>query len=67
MCMSTKHKPRMGRPPGQKFPHLMHIRINDEMREALESIRDSRMDKPDITGLVREAVAQFIERERVSA
>lgn len=57
MPMSTKQKPRLGRPPGQDYPHLLHVRISDEMKEALEGIQDSRLDRPNMTALVREAIA----------
>lgn len=54
----------MGRPPGQEFPHLLHLRITDEMREALEEIRNSRLERPNMTSLAREALAELIRRER---
>lgn len=53
-----------GRPPGQEFPHLLHLRITDEMREALEEIRNSRLERPNMTSLAREALAELIRRER---
>lgn len=62
--MSTIDKPKMGRPRGQEFPNLLHVRISDDMKQELERIQDARLDHPNITALVREALALLIRRER---
>jgi predicted transcriptional regulator len=62
--MSTTAKPKMGRPPGQEFPHLLHVRISDDMKVELDRIQDARLDRPNTTALVREALALLIRREK---
>jgi len=62
--MSSTQKPRMGRPPGQKFPHLLHIRLSDEIRDELKKITDERMDQPDMAAVVRELLAEAIVARR---
>ena len=57
-------KKRLGRPPGQEFPHLLHVRISDDMKLELDRIQDARLDHPNTTALVREALALLIRRER---
>lgn len=59
---------RMGRPPSEKpFTDLLHVRITGEMSEWLDQIADSRLDKPTVTQLVREAIAMLIEEEQRKA
>lgn len=62
--MSTEQKPRLGRPVGSEFPELIHIRISGEMSEWLDVISDDRLDRPTVTQLVREAIADYIEKYR---
>lgn len=57
----------MGRPPGSEFPELLHIRISSGMAEWLDQIADDRMDKPTVTHLVREALAEYIKEYRRKA
>lgn len=59
---------RMGRPPSENpFTDLLHVRITGEMSEWLDQIADSRLDKPTVTQLVREAIAMLIEEEQRKA
>lgn len=63
--MSTRKKPIRGRPPGSgEQEHLLHVRISDAMKTGLESIRERRLDSPNLSALVREALAQYIERNQ---
>lgn len=56
---------KAGRPPSiAPFRRLLHVRISDEMDEWLSQIADARLDRPSVTQLVREALAQYIDRER---
>lgn len=55
-------RPR-GRPAGKDYPHLVNIRMSDDMIEALDAIRKRRSDKPNRTVLVRELLRKAIEQE----
>lgn len=62
--MSSKDKPRMGRPLGSKFPHLVHLRIGDDMRDEIESIMGRRLDMPDMASVLRELIAKGLAAEK---
>lgn len=64
--MAKGTQKRMGRPPGSEFPHLLHVRISDEMKLALGGITGRRMDRPSTAQLAREAFSMLIEREAKS-
>lgn len=55
----------MGRPPSSN-PHsaLLHIRVTPDIVEWLDRIAENRLDQPSQAALVREALAEFIERHR---
>ena len=58
----------MGRPPSTN-PHteMLHIRITPGMMEWMGRIAEDRLDVPTQAALVREALAEFIERYREKA
>lgn len=62
--MAKSTKKRMGRPPGADFPHLIHVRISDSMKETLDNISAERLDRPSSAQLVREALMALVEKER---
>lgn len=60
------HAPkRIGRPPSSN-PHseMLHVRITPAMAEWLDRISEDRLDEPSQAAIVREALAEFIERYR---
>lgn len=58
---------RIGRPPSNNpYSELLHIRITPEMAEWLDRISEYRLDQPSQAALVREALAEYIERFRDS-
>lgn len=65
MDQSSTIARKVGRPPSEApFRRLLHVRISDEMDEWLTQISEARLDRPSVTQLVREALAQYIDRER---
>lgn len=62
--MSTKDKPRMGRPPGSKFPHVVHLRIGDAMRNEIEEYAAKRINMPDMASVMRELIAVGLDASR---
>lgn len=56
---------RMGRPPSTS-PHseLIHVRVTPSMTEWLDRISEDRLDEPSQAAIVREALAEYIERYR---
>ena len=63
--MTKPQKTRMGRPPGQKYPHMIHLRITDEMRSDIEEIIASRSaTDPDMAVVIRELIAAAVSNWR---
>ena len=62
--MEQTKKP-MGRPPSSN-PHteMLHVRITPDMMEWMDHIAEDRLDVPTQAALVREALAEYIERYR---
>jgi predicted DNA-binding protein len=55
----------MGRPPSENpRSRLVHVRLSEEMGAALDEIRLSRLSRPDISSLVREAIEDLVVKER---
>jgi len=56
---------RIGRPPSDN-PHsdMLHVRITPDMSEWIDRISEERLDRPTQAQIVREALAEFIERWR---
>lgn len=65
--MSKTPKPptkrRMGRPPGVEHHQIVHLRLSDDLKAALERIRETRRDGPTLSALIRLAVVEYIDRE----
>lgn len=60
-----KPKARIGRPPGNKrYDQLIHVRIPGAVHDEMKEIAASRRDQPDITTMVREALAMYVEKQR---
>jgi len=56
---------RMGRPPSAtKAEHMVHVRLTSSLKSDLEFIRDKRGDRPGISALIREALADFVTRKK---
>ena len=53
----------MGRPPGVEHHQIVHLRLSDDLKAALERIRETRRDGPTLSALIRLAVVEYIERE----
>ena len=51
--MDKQKTKRMGRPPGSEFPHLIHVRISEEMMTGVQEMAEKRMDRPTTAQLVR--------------
>ena len=56
-------KKRMGRPPGREYGDLIHIRIPQELRERMDSIRGLLPDRPSMAVYVRQAIVEAIRRD----
>lgn len=63
----TKKKP-LGRPPSTN-PHteMLHVRVTPDMMEWMYRIAEDRLDAPTQAALVREALAEYVERYREKA
>ncbi len=58
---------RMGRPlSNSPYSDLLHVRVTPNMIEWLDRIAEDRLDAPSQAALVREALAEFIEKYRRS-
>lgn len=56
---------RIGRPPSSNpYTELIHVRVTPDMIEWLDRISEDRLDQPTQAALVREALAEYIERYR---
>ena len=53
---------RMGRPPGQKYGDLIHIRIPDVLRARVDEVRESMPDKPSLAVFVRQALVDAVKK-----
>lgn len=52
---------RMGRPPGTaEHEALVHVRLSRDLKVALDDIRLARMDRPSLSALIREAMANYV-------
>ena len=61
---NTAKARRLGRPKlDSGRTRLVHVRLTDELADRLEGVRRSRLDRPDISSLVREALAEFVQKE----
>ena len=58
-------KSRVGRPPkDSKLGGLVHVRLPDDLRDEFDKIIESRRDAPNLSSLIREAMAEYVERHR---
>lgn len=56
---------RIGRPPSESpYSDMLHVRITPDMSEWIDRISEDRLDRPTQAQIVREALAEFIERWR---
>jgi len=55
---------RMGRPPGTaENEHLIHVRLPDDLKAALEKLRDDvglNDDRPSLSRLIRIALREYV-------
>jgi len=67
MSNALKSAPRprtMGRPKSaDPMERLVHVRLSGEMSVKLDAIREKRLDRPAMSTMIREALAQYIRRE----
>ncbi len=55
----------LGRPSGTaEHEHLVHVRLSQALKDELDTIRAQRLDGPNVSALIREALAMLIENER---
>lgn len=52
----------MGRPPGQKYGDLIHIRISDDLRAMVDAAREAMPDKPSLAVFVRQALVDAVKK-----
>lgn len=52
----------MGRPPGQKYGDLIHIRIPDDLRVRVDAACQALPDKPSLAAFVRQALADAVKK-----
>lgn len=52
----------MGRPPGQNFGDLIHIRIPEELRQRVDSARQAMPDHPTLAAFVRKALVDAVKK-----
>lgn len=55
---------RIGRPPGQKYGDLIHIRISEDLRVLVDEVRESLPSKPSLAVFVRQALENEVKRAR---
>tara|TARA_R110000822_G_scaffold62916_6_gene154855 strand:+ start:576 stop:851 length:276 start_codon:yes stop_codon:yes gene_type:complete len=66
LCVMAKQKTavRMGRPPGTaENEHLIHVRLPDDLKAALEKLRDDvgvNDDRPSLSRLIRIALREYV-------
>jgi hypothetical protein len=64
MQKAVEQPRRRGRPPSENpFSELLQVRTTPEMIRRLDSIAAKRLDCPPVSQMVREAVAEFIEKQ----
>lgn len=55
-------KKRIGRPPGQEYGDLIHVRIPSELRARVDAARDKLPDKPTMAVFVRQALVDAVKK-----
>lgn len=53
---------RIGRPPGQKYGELIHIRIPEDLRAMVDEAREAMPDKPSLAVFVRQALVDAVKK-----
>ena len=58
-----KKRVKMGRPPmgTEAMMSPMPVRFPKEMRDRIEAIRAQRLDKPEVSAVIRELIAEALE------
>jgi len=53
---------RMGRPPGQTYGDLIHIRIPEDLRLRVDAARQALPDRPTLAVFVRQALVEAVKK-----